>query len=68
MALFKRGDSLDETNIRPISTLPTVSKIFERILFNQLQRFSSKFLSSLLRGFRKGYTAQYALINFLQKW
>ena len=58
MALFKRGDSLDET----------VSKIFERILFNQLQRFSSKFLSSLLRGFRKGYTAQYALINFLQKW
>ena len=68
MALFKRGDSLDETNIRPISTPPTVSKIFERILFNQLQRFSSKFLSSLLCGFRKGYTAQYALINFLQKW
>ena len=33
---FKKDDQLDKTNYRPISILPTVSKIFERILFNQL--------------------------------
>ena len=55
-------------NYRPISKLPTVSKSFERILFNQLQRFSNKILSPLLCGFRKGYSTQYALINLLQKW
>ena len=46
-------------NYRPISKLPTVSKSFERILFNQLQRFSNKILSPLLCGFRKGYSTQY---------
>ena len=59
---------LDKTNDRPISILPTVSEIFERILFNQLQCFLNKFLSPLLCGFRKGYSTQYALINLLQKW
>ena len=43
--IFEKEDPLDKTNYRPISILPTVSKIFERILFNQLQRFSNKFLS-----------------------
>ena len=66
--IFKKDDPLDKTNYRPISILPTVSKIFERILFNQLQRFSIKFLSPLLCGFRKGYSTQYTLMNLLQKW
>ena len=66
--IFKMNYPLDKTNDRPISILPTVSKIFERILFNQLQCFLNKFLSPLLCGFRKGYSTQYALINLLQKW
>ena len=55
---FKKEDSLDKTNHRSISILPTVSKIFKRILFNQLQRFSNKFLS---------YTTRYPPINLLQE-
>ena len=66
--IFKREDPLRKTNYRPISILPTDSEIFEKILFNQLQRFSNKFLSPLLCGFRKGYSTQYALINLIQKW
>ena len=66
--IFKKENPLDKTNYRLTSMLPTVSKIFERILFSQLQRFSKKFLSRLLCGFRKGYSAQCALINLLQKW
>ena len=66
--IFKKEDPLDKTNYMPISMLPTVSKIFDRILFNQLQLFSNKFLSPLLCGFRKGYSTQYALINLLQRW
>ena len=66
--IFKKDDPLDKANYRSIRILPTISKIFERILFNQLQRFSNKFLSSLLCGFRKGHSTQYTLINLLQKW
>ena len=59
--VFETQNPLDKTNYRPISILPTVSKIFERILFNQLLRFSHKSLSPLLCGFKQGYSAQYAL-------
>ena len=41
--IFKNEDSLEKTNYRPVRILPTVSKFFERILFNQLP-FSNKFL------------------------
>ena len=67
-AYIQKADPLDKTNYRSIRILPTISKIFERILFNQIQRFSNKFLSPLLCGFRKGYSTQYSLINFFQKW
>ena len=66
--IFRKEDPLDKTNYRPISILPNASKSFERILFNQLRRFSNKCLSPLLCGFRKGCSTQYALINLLQKW
>ena len=66
--IFRKEDPLDKTNHRPIIILPTVSKIFEIILFSQLQRFSKEFLSPLLCGFRKGYSTQYVLINLLQEW
>ena len=66
--LFKRKDPLNKENYRPVSVLPTISKIFERILFDQLTKFPNKFLSPLLCGFRKGYSTQYALVNLLQKW
>ena len=61
MAILKKKTPLEKTNYRPISILPTVSNIFEKMLFNQLQRFSNKFLSSLLCGIRKGCNAQHAL-------
>ena len=66
--MFKKEDPLDKTNHRSISILPTVSKIFQRLLFNQVQRFSNKFLSPLPCGYRKGYSTQYTLTNLLRKW
>ena len=48
--------------------LPTISKIYERALFDQFTKFSKKLLSPLLCGFRKGYSTQYALVHLLQKW
>ena len=65
--IFKKEDPLDKTNYRRISILPTVSKIFERILFDQLQHFSNKFLAPLHCGFRKVYSTQCPLIKLLLK-
>ena len=62
---FKREDPLNKENYTPVSVIPAISNMFERILFDQLTKFSNKFLSSLLCGFRKWYSTQYALVNLL---
>ena len=61
--LFKNDESTSKKNYRPISILPSVSKIFERMMFQQVTYFVSNFLSPYLCGFRKGYNAQHALLR-----
>ena len=37
--LFKAGDHNDKDNYRPISVIPTVARIFERIIYDQLYTY-----------------------------
>ena len=37
--LFKKNNSLDKSNYRPVSVLPTISKFDERAIFDQLMEF-----------------------------
>ena len=37
--LYKKGMSTDMDNYRPISVLPVVSKVLERVVHHQLHRF-----------------------------
>ena len=67
-SLPKNGPSNSRTNFWPISVLPTVSKLFERIMDKQIVAYITPFLSSLLCGFRKGYNAQHALVRLLEKF
>ena len=64
----KQDETTDKSNYRPISIFPTVSKVFERILDQQLYPYMNKHFSSYLCGFRKGYSTQYSLIGMLEKW
>ena len=61
-SLPKNGPANTSTNFRPISVLPTVSKLFERIMDKQMVAYITPFVSSLLCGFRRGYSAQHALV------
>ena len=56
-SLFKKDVKTFKGNYRPISVLPTVSKVFERLMSTQISAHMSQYLSSLLCGFRKGYNA-----------
>ena len=60
--------SLMKENYRPISVLPTISNLFERIIARQINEFMSNKLSYLLCGFRKRYSSQYALLRLIEKW
>lgn len=49
--LYKSGSTSDPTNFRPISVLPTFSKIFEKIILDQIQVhfYRNKLLHSFFR-------------------
>ena len=66
--LFKKADPFDKMNYRPVSLLSHISKIFERIIFNQTNEYIELFLSNLLPGFRKNYNTQHCLLKLLEKW
>ena len=65
-SLFKKDDSFSKNNFRPITVLSSVSKIFERLMYEHVMPFVECFLSPLLCGFRKGYNTQHALLKFLE--
>ena len=67
-SLHKTEEKTRKKNYRPVSVLPTVSKVFERLLDKQIISYMGPYLSSLLCGFRKGYNAQHALVRMLEKW
>ena len=65
-ALFKSGDRTNATNYRPISILPTLSKILERVVHSQLHEYlnSTNLLSNNQFGFRSKSSTATALSSF----
>jgi hypothetical protein len=67
-ALFKKNNSLDKSNYRPISVLPTISKFYERAIFDQLMEFLNNHFNPLLSAFRPGFGCQTALLRIIEDW
>ena len=65
-SLFKSLDAFIKKNYRPITVLSSVSKIYERVLENQIKSHALSFLSPLLCGFREGYGTQHALLRLIE--
>ena len=65
--IFKKGDSSLPTNYRPISILPTISKIFERVIYNQLYEYfnTNNLLAEEQYGFRTNHSTEYAAIKLV---
>ena len=57
----------NKTNYQPISLLPIVSKIFEKVIYSQLETSANKVVSPKFCGFRKGHSSQNAFFFKLIK-
>ena len=66
--IYKKDSRLEEKNYRPISILPILSKIYERIMHSQIRAYFDNILSKYQFGFRQGYSSQQCLLALIEKW
>ena len=67
--LFQKGDKSIIENNRPISILPSISKVFEKIIFNQLYDHFKKhnlFFNGQY-GFRRNHSTELATLDLIEK-
>ena len=67
--LFKEGNDLDPSNYRPFSLLPVVGKIFERVIYNRMNQYLTKYLilQNCQFGFRSKRSTIDALITLIEE-
>ena len=67
--VFKKEDETIFTNYRPISLLPSISKIFEKIIFKQLYDYlqDKKLFYSSQYGFRNGHSTEHAALELVDR-
>ena len=65
--IHKGGDRTSPNNFRPISLLPCVSKILEKLIANRLTLFleSNNIISPSQFGFRKNHSTIHPLLHFM---
>ena len=57
-----------KTNYRPVSILPIPSKIFEKVLSEQLSDYFYNIFYNFVCAFRKGHGCQTTLLRLLEDW
>ena len=67
--IFKSGSKNDVCNYRPVCSLSPFSKIIERVTYNRMIDFIEKnnILSETQFGFRKGFSTEAAIIQFIDE-
>ncbi|XP_065664776.1 uncharacterized protein LOC136086406 [Hydra vulgaris] len=65
--IFKTGETFLINNYRPISILPTFSKILERIIYNRLYEYliQNKFLNKKQFGFQAQHSTEHAILDLV---
>ena len=70
LPLFKSGSRDDPNNYRPISILPTISKIFEKHVAKQIQSYfrDTQIIHIKQSGFRNNHSCSTALTSLIDAW
>ena len=67
--VYKKDNENQFTNYRPISMLPSISKIFEKVIFKQLYNYfqSQNLFYSAQYGFREGHSTEFAALELVDR-
>ena len=66
--VFKKGDKSNMNNYRPISLLPVLSKVYEKVLNIQITKIIDEgYIDDNQYGFRKEHSTEDAVLKFVDK-
>ena len=68
--LFKSGERNDPNNFRPISVLPTIDRVFERLVYEQMYTYftENNLIQPRQSGFRSLHSTVTALLDMTNQW
>ena len=66
--VYKTDCQYEKSNYRPISVLPNLPKIFEKVLYDQISSFLGNILFKYQTGLRKGFSPQSCLVAMIEKF
>ena len=65
---FKKEEKLDKSNYRPVSILPVISKIYERLMYDRMYKYFDQIFPKFQCGFRKRFSTQNCLLYMIENW
>ena len=67
---FKSGERNDPNNFRPISVLPTIARVFERLVYEQMYTYftENNLIQPRQSGFRSLHSTVTALLDMTNQW
>ena len=65
--LYKKDDNTNMSNYKPIALLPSISKIFEKVILLQLTKYldENNLICEKQYGFRKNHSTEYAALHIV---
>ena len=66
--VFKKTDETNKTCYRPVSVLPALSKIYEKVVADQVYHAFAPSLSPNLSGYLTGHSCCTALLKMVEDW
>jgi len=68
ISIHKKSDNKTKSNYRPISILPIISKIYEKIVSNQFTNYleENRIFNNIQHGFRPGKSVITAAVSFIE--
>ena len=66
--VFKKDCSLTKSNYRPITILPSLSKIFETLIHSRISHYFDDIFLEHVFAYRKNHVTDTALLSLAEKW
>ena len=66
--VYKKLDNLSKENYCSVNLLIMFSKVFERLMAEQLANYFENILNPLVSAYRKGYSCQHVILHLTEYW